>query len=388
MITWQTREITAILNKQPNALSSSVNSASAFINLAALSANFEKIKSWAPKSKIMAVCKANGYGHGLVEVAKTLKKADAFGVARIQEAYALRQGGINQPIVLLEGFFEAADLPQLVSKNIETVIHCEEQLLALEESNLSAPLKVWLKIDTGMSRVGILPEQVTQFYQRLKANPNVASNITLMSHFACADDLSCDMTTQQLSLFESIEQSYPAPSSLANSAAIINYPSTHKDVIRPGLILYGATPTIEHDKNLDLRPVMTLKSRLIAIKKIHAGSTVGYGATWKSKHETIIGIVAIGYGDGYPRHAKTGTPVLVNGRRVPLVGRVSMDMITVDLGTKAEDKNGDEAVLWGEDLPVEEIARNAETIAYELLCGLTARVKLVYFTRKESKENP
>ncbi len=327
----------------------------------------------------MAICKANGYGHGLVEVAKTLTTADAFGVARIQEAYALRQGGINHPIVLLEGFFEEADLPKLVTDKIETVIHCEEQLIAIEESNLAAPLKVWLKIDTGMSRVGILPEQVAQFYQRLKASPNVASNITLMSHFACADDLSSDMTAHQLDLFHRIEQAYPAPSSLANSAAIINYPSTHKDVIRPGLILYGATPSIEHDKSLGLKPVMTLKSRLIAVKKIHAQSTVGYGATWKSKHDTIIGIVAIGYGDGYPRHAKTGTPVLVNGRRVPLIGRVSMDMLTVDLGAKAEERNGDEVILWGDDLPVEEIALNAETIAYELLCGLTARVKLTYF---------
>ncbi|WP_217434840.1 alanine racemase [Marinifaba aquimaris] len=366
-------------------LNNIVNQATAEISLSALSHNLLQVKKLAPHSKVLAVCKANGYGHGLVEAATHLHQADAFGVARIQEAYRLRSGGIVKPIVLLEGFFEAEDLPHLVASNIETVVHCEEQLSALEQAQLSAPIQVWLKIDTGMGRVGIAPEQSEQYLKRLKQCSNVKNNIILMTHFACADDTQSDMTLTQLNCFEQLknhligQDKHSTDASLANSAGILNYPQAHQDWVRPGILLYGASPQLDaKHAEQNFKPAMRLKSRLIAVKTIKANSFVGYGATWQATENTTIGIVAIGYGDGYPRHAKNGTPVYINGRIVPMVGRVSMDMITVDLGEASQDKNGDEVILWGPENPVETVAAMADTIPYELLCGLTSRVDLSY----------
>lgn len=360
--------------------------ATAVIDCQALVENFNTIKKLAPNTKMLAVLKANGYGHGLERIAKALPEADAFGVARIDEALALRAAGIIQPIVLLEGFFSADELPILAVNDLQSIVHNEEQLQAISATTLSRPLKVWLKIDTGMHRLGINPSEFDYFYQALNHCKNVQKPLVLMSHLSSADDLDEQATKQQLALFEQLTSTLDEDKSLANSAAVYAWPNTHYDWIRPGLMLYGVSPMPFVGKNstakvlknssAEIKPVMTLQSSLIAVRKLSAGEKVGYGGTWLSEHDTTIGVVAIGYGDGYPRHAINGTPILINGRRVPLVGRVSMDMITVDLGINATDCVGDLAILWGTGLPVEEIAQWATTIPYELLCNITRRVRI------------
>ncbi len=352
--------------------------ATADIDLNALRNNFTTIKAITPEAKILAVLKANAYGHGLVRIAKALCEADAFGVARIDEALELRDGGIIKPIVLLEGFFDPLDLPIIAVNNFQTVIHNIEQLQAIEQVTLAEPIHVWLKIDTGMHRLGINPKQFSEFYQRLTASKNVHSHIRLMSHLGCADLLASPQTSQQIELFEQLTAGYSAEKSMANSAAILAWPQSHYQWVRPGLILYGV-PALKPEQQrttYPLDPVMTLHSSLIAIRDIKAGDSVGYGAAWTTPQDTRIGVIAIGYGDGYPRHAKNGCPVLINGRLVPLIGRVSMDMITVDLGENADDKVGDYVELWGKNLPVSSIAKHSETIPYELLCNITRRVKI------------
>lgn len=347
------------------------------IDRSALVTNYNAIKSMAPNAKIMAVLKANAYGHGLVRIAKWLPQADAFGVARIDEALELRAGGVVKPIVLLEGFFNEHDIEIIAANNFQTIIHNQEQLVALEQCQINEPIQVWLKIDTGMHRLGINPEQFNDFYQRLQQCPNVQNNIKLMSHLACADDLKSEKTDQQLRLFNQLTSHLSGEKTLANSAALCAWPDTHFQWVRPGLMMYGVSP-LEQQQHLSvtLQPVMTLHSSLISVRDINKGDTLGYGATWQAPQNTRIGVVAIGYGDGYPRHAQHGTPVLVNGRKVPLVGRVSMDMITVDLGAQANDKVGDSVELWGKHLSVVEIAESATTIPYELLCNITRRVKI------------
>lgn len=355
----------------------SIHTATAVIHLQALANNYRVIKAYAPNSKVLAVLKANAYGHGLERIAQALPQADAFGVARISEAIALRKAGISQPIVLLEGFFSVDELDLLSEYNLETIIHNQEQLQAIIQTTFNTPIKVWLKIDTGMHRLGITPDEFETFYKTLKQSNNVQDSLILMSHLGCADNVKDKTTESQLSLFEKL---IPTDSecSLANSAAICAWPSTHYGWVRPGLMLYGVSPMIElGNEQQVLQPVMTLKSSIISTRKIAKGESVGYGSTWNSNESTHIAVIAIGYGDGYPRHAENGTPVYVNGRIVPLIGRVSMDMITVDLGTNAIDKVGDEAILWGADLPIEEVAKYATTIPYELLCNISRRVHIV-----------
>jgi alanine racemase len=366
-----------------------LTTATAVINLSALKHNLAQIKALAPTAKVLAVLKANGYGHGLERIAQALfseqsedskngdssVKADAIAVARIDEALALRSAGITQPIVLLEGFFNSKDLAILAANNLQTVIHNQQQLDAILSAKLSSPLKVWLKIDTGMHRLGIAPKEFSLFYQKLTTSNNVQKGIILMSHLGCADDKASESTVAQISLFESITQGYEEERTLANSAGICAWPTSHYEWIRPGLLLYGISP-LPFEKVVKIQPVMTLKSSLIAVRGLAAGESVGYGNAWQSKEKTLIGVVAIGYGDGYPRHAENGTPVLVNGRRVPLIGRVSMDMITVDLGINAKEQVGDVVTLWGEQLSVAEIAQCATTIPYELLCNITRRVQI------------
>ncbi|WP_189378573.1 alanine racemase [Thalassotalea profundi] len=353
-----------------------MTTATATIDLSALVDNFTKIKSLAPESKVLAVLKANAYGHGLERIARSLPQADAFGVARIDEALALRADGIVKPIVLLEGFFEPQNLPVLAVNNLQTIVHNEQQLNAICNAQLDRPLKVWLKIDTGMHRLGIDARDFPRYYQQLSQSKNIQQPIILMSHLGCADDNNNADTDNQVRLFEQTIAGTNNECSLANSAAIINYPESHYQWIRPGLLLYGVSPLPEENETITVNPVMTLQSSVIAIRHISAGETVGYGATWKSDKATKIGVIAIGYGDGYPRHAENGTPILLNGRRVPLVGRVSMDMITVELGINSMDKVGDVATLWGNGLAVEEIARYSTTIPYELLCNITRRVQM------------
>lgn len=359
-----------------------MKAATAFINLEALEHNLEQIKRQAPTSKVMAVVKANSYGHGLRHIAKYANGADAFGVARIEEALQLRAVGVVKPILLLEGFYSAGDLPVLVTNNIQTVVHCEEQLAALEGAELETPVVVWLKIDSGMHRLGVRPEQYAEFISRLKACDNVAKPLRYMSHFGCADELDKSTTNEQTALFLSLTQGCEGERSLAASAGLLAWPESHLDWVRPGIIMYGVSPF--NDKTalqMGYHPVMTLKSHLIAVRDVKAGESVGYGGTWTCEQDTKVGVIAIGYGDGYPRTAPNGTPVLVNGRRVPMAGRVSMDMLTVNLGPDAADRVGDEAILWGNDLPVEEVARHIGTIAYELVTKLTSRVEMEYLSR-------
>ncbi|MGF1726322.1 alanine racemase [Photobacterium nomapromontoriensis] len=358
-----------------------MKAATAYINTQALTHNLNQIRAQAPDSKILAVVKANGYGHGLSWVASSLPDVDGFGVARIEEALTLRAGGLVKPILLLEGFYGAADLPVLVTNNIHTVVHSIEQLEALEQAELDGPVVVWLKIDTGMHRLGVRPEQYAEFVSRLHHCKNVAKPLRYMSHFGCADELSSEVTNHQVSTFLSLTQGCSGERSLAASAGILAWPDSHMEWIRPGIIMYGVSPFVEEEHSaaaFALQPVMTLTSSLIAVRDVKQGESVGYGGIWTSQRDTKIGVIAIGYGDGYPRTAPNGTPVLVNGRIVPMAGRVSMDMLTVDLGPDTTDKVGDEVVLWGQGLPAEIVAEHIGTIAYELVTKLTSRVAMAY----------
>ena len=355
-----------------------ITTATAVIDCQALTDNYATIKKLAPQSKVLAVLKANGYGHGMATIAKALPQADAFGVARIDEALSLRAEGITKPIVLLEGFFTPAEINILAVNNLQTIVHNQAQLDAICQAKLDEPLKVWLKIDTGMHRLGIDPEQFQHFYQTLSQHPNVQQPIVLMSHLGCADDIDNAITAKQIDDFNQLTIGLDEERSMANSAGICAWPDSHYQWLRPGLMLYGVSPMLKQSaEQLAIKPVMTLKASVIAIRTVKAGEAVGYGAAWRAEQDTKVGVIAIGYGDGYPRHAGNGTPVLLNGRRVPLVGRVSMDMLAVDLGTNSTDKLGDIATLWGEGLPVEEIAEHAGTIPYELLCNITRRVQMI-----------
>lgn len=356
-----------------------MKAATACIDLDALKHNLQRVKQQAPNSKIMAVVKANGYGHGLRHVAKHALGADAFGVARIEEALQLRASGVVKPILLLEGFYSPMDLAVLVTNNIQTVVHCEEQLVALEQAQLDVPVNVWLKIDSGMHRLGVRPEQYPNFLERLQACKNVVKPLRYMSHFGCADELDKSTTSEQIELFLAMTKGHEGERSLAASAGLLAWKHSQLEWVRPGIIMYGVSPFDDNSAQaLGYQPVMTLKSHLIAVRDVKAGESVGYGATWTSLRDTKVGVIAIGYGDGYPRTAPNGTPVVVNGRKVPIAGRVSMDMLTVDLGPQACDKVGDEVILWGKELPAEEVASHIGTIAYELVTKLTSRVEMSY----------
>jgi alanine racemase len=357
-----------------------MKAATAYIDTDALQSNLKKVQQVAPNSKILAVVKANAYGHGLDQIAATAtNSADSFGVARIEEALQLRAGGIVKPILLLEGFYSERDLPILVTNNIQTAVHCVEQLEALEKMTLENPVVVWLKIDSGMHRLGVNSDQYDEFVERLKRCENVAKPLRYMSHFACADELDSQITADQLDRFSCLTAECRGERSIAASAALLTLPTTHFDWVRPGIILYGVSPFANKSaQEMGFTPVMTLKSHLIAVREVKAGERVGYGGIWQTERDTKVGVIAIGYGDGYPRMAPNNTPVLVNGRKVPLSGRVSMDMLTVDLGPDATDQVGDEATLWGQGLPAEEVAEHVGTIAYELVTKLTSRVAMAY----------
>jgi alanine racemase len=325
----------------------------------------------------MAAIKANGYGHGLERVARTLCDADALGVACVEEAVSLREAGITTPITLLEGFFHADELPLICRHNLDLVIHQVQQIDLLQDHVPQKPLKVWLKVDSGMHRLGVPAAEAEALWQRLSNISNIEV-FGLMTHLANADDLSDATTGKQLALFNESCSKLPGARTIANSAGLLGWPQSHAEWNRPGISLYGVSPFIAgRGDQHGLRPVMTLRSELIAISQLQAGDAIGYGGSWRCPEDMPVGVVAVGYGDGYPRHAESGTPILLNGKRVPLVGRVSMDMISVDLREQPEAKIGDEVVLWGEGLPVEEVAAYASTIPYELLCGVTGRVRFV-----------
>lgn len=345
------------------------------LDLGALRHNLGVARALAPNSQLMAVVKANGYGHGAVTVARQLDAlADALAVACIEEAVELRDAGVKAPILLLEGVFEARELGTVAQSGFWITIDNEWQLRWLEEAVLPRPIGCWLKMDTGMHRLGISPQRVREFYQRLQASDNVLGEPVIYTHFACADQLDSDQTRQQLALFERSCTGLPGPRSAANSAGLLGWPQSHHDWVRPGYMLYGNSPFSQaHPNTESLQPVMTLSSAVISIREVAAGEAVGYGATWIAPRPSRIATVTIGYGDGYPRGAPNGTPVLVNGQRASLAGRVSMDMITVDVTALPQVQLGDEVVLWGKGLPVDEVARRVGTIGYELTTRMPMR---------------
>lgn len=351
---------------------------SMLVDLDALKNNLKCVQAFAPGRAIIAMVKANAYGHGLVRVAQALDRAHAFGVASLEEGICLREAGIKKPIVLMEGLFSTEEVPEAAKYDFTLVIHHEPHLEMLESNQpTNHEFKVWLKINTGMHRLGIHPDEVKKIYQRLNRLSYVIQPIGLMTHFAEADHINHSATQAQIDLFKQLVVEFPGPQSLSNSAAIIAWPNAHGDWVRPGLMLYGASPfSGKHGKDHGLHPVMTLKSKIIALTKIKKGGKVGYGGTWVAPEDMLVGVVGVGYGDGYPQFAENGTPVLVNQKKCSLIGRVSMDMLTVDLRKQPNAKVGDPVVLWGEGLPVEWIAEHSKTSAYEILTRMTPRPKI------------
>lgn len=349
------------------------------IDTAALSHNLGVARAAAPRSKALAVIKANGYGHGLLRVARALRGADGFAVLTLDEGAELRAQGYTHPIVLLEGFFSPDELPEIARLRLRPVIHRTDQVEILARARLENRLDVLLKVDTGMHRLGLPPPRVAETLARLVELSQVAG-VTLMSHFACADDPAVGVA-EQLACFQAM---FPAPAgqgrhpvTLANSAALLRYPETHADWVRPGIMLYGASPFPgQTGSDLGLLAAMHLESQLIAVRRVRKGEGLGYGFTYVAERDIQVGIVACGYADGYPRHAPTGTPVLVGGQLARTLGRVSMDMLCVDLSSVPAAHVGSPVVLWGVGLPVEHVAAAAGTIAYELLTALAPRVRV------------
>jgi alanine racemase len=348
----------------------------AIVDAAALRHNLARVRAVAPGARVMAVIKANAYGHGLVPVAKALAASDGFAVARLEEGLALRAAGLTNPILLLEGAFSAEQLAAAAAQRLELMVHSVEQLELLEGRAGSQLLQAWIKLDSGMNRLGFRAEQFAAAYARLRRVRNVAPDPTLVTHLASADDPDDPKTDEQLRVFSAATDGLPGARSIANSAALLARPDARGGWLRPGLMLYGLSPFPNGTgADLDLRPVMTLRTEIIAVKEVRAGETVGYGGTWRAGRPTRMAVVAAGYGDGYPRSLPCGAPVLVNGRRAPLIGRVSMDMLSVDVTELDDVASGDPVVLWGAaGLPVEEVAALAGTIPYELVCGVSQRV--------------
>jgi alanine racemase len=341
------------------------------IDLSALEHNL-RVARRATGARIMAVIKAAAYGHGLLRTADALRAADGFALLDVNEAVTLREAGFRQTLLLLEGFFTPDDLALAAEYDLAGVIHSPQQIAMLDAYPRRGNLQVWLKINSGMNRLGFAPQDIPAVLEKLKVHPAVRE-ITLMTHLASADDAAG--VDVQLELFNALAAPYHMARSLANSAALLRYPATHADWVRPGIMLYGASPFPEISaQQLGLRPVMTLHSKIISVRELKAGECVGYSGLFCAESPMRIGTVACGYADGYPRHAQTGTPVLVAGRRTRTLGRVSMDMLCVDLSPLSDAELGSGVTLWGEGLPVEEVASAAGTISYELLCALAPRV--------------
>jgi alanine racemase len=345
------------------------------INLAALRANLALVRAKAPGTQVLAVVKANAYGHGLARVLPALEDADGLALVESDAAIDLRERHYTRRILLLEGFFAERELPELAQRRLATAVHHMDQVRMLELAQLARPIEVFVKVNTGMNRLGFRPDDVAGVCLRLTSTPSVAA-LRLMTHFARADE--DDGIKEPLAVFEEACKGLPYPRSLANSAGIARFPEVGGDFVRPGIMLYGATP-FQYDsaESLGLRPVMTLRSELIGVQELKANDSVGYGASYTASRPHRVGIIACGYADGYPRHAPNGTPVLVCGRKVRLAGRPSMDMLTVDLTDVPEARVGSPVVLWGEGLPVDDVAASASTVGYELLCAVAPRVPLV-----------
>jgi alanine racemase len=348
----------------------------ATINAAALAHNLALARRHAGPAKIWAVLKANAYGHGLLRAARALDGADGIAVLDFSEALRLREAGIAKPILMLEGFFGAADIELLAKHRLTPVIHNLEQVELLEKTRFEGVLPVYLKVNSGMNRLGFTVDNVRLAWNALDAHAGVDS-VTLMTHFADADGEAG--VAAQLQWFRELTQPFDAPCSLANSAALLRYADqTRAEWVRPGIMLYGCSPFgFKSAAEIGLEPAMTLSSEIIAVQHLQSGEWIGYGQTYQATQEMTIGVIACGYADGYPRHAPTGTPVLVAGRRAPTVGRVSMDMMCVDISDIPEAYVGTPATLWGEGLSCDEVATSAGTVSYELLCALAPRVPVL-----------
>jgi alanine racemase len=344
--------------------------------------NLARARACAPGAKVWGVLKANGYGHGLERAMRGLAAADGLALIEPDNAVRLRQLGWTKPILLLEGWFDAADLGMMAEHSVNGTVHCVEQLAMLEAARPARTIDVHLKMNTGMNRLGFKPEEFAAAHARLRAIPHVGE-ITLMTHFANADDSAHPRLPirEQIRRFRSGADSLPGQRSLSNSAGVFLMDELgaelQSDWIRPGIMLYGGTPGGKSAAALGLLPTMTLSSELIAVQQIAAGDCVGYGSRFQAEGPMTIGVVACGYADGYPRHAPQDTPVLVDGVRTRLVGRVSMDMLTVDLSNLPDARVGSKVVLWGEGMPIDEVAEAAGTIGYELMCALAPRVRVV-----------
>ncbi len=340
------------------------------IDSTALRHNLSVAKRRAPRSRVWAVVKANAYGHGLARAARALSAADGLALIELEAALELREAGEKRPILLMQGFYSPEEIDLITANALTTVVHDAEQLAMLEKAPASAKISAYLKLNTGMNRLGFAAGDLESALGRLG---RCAGEITLMTHFADADGKRG--VQWQVERFQTMSAGLNFPRSLANSAAILRYPEAHADWNRPGIMLYGCSPfSDEGAETLGLRPVMTLSSELIAVRELLAGDSVGYGCTFTASEPTRIGIVACGYADGYPRHAPTGTPILVCGTRTRTVGRVAMDMLIADLAAIPEAKVGSPVTLWGEGLSADEVAASAGTVSYELLCALSPRV--------------
>jgi len=347
----------------------------ATIDNAALKRNLGVVRRHARRSRVLAVIKANAYGHGLMRVAAALAGADGFALLELEEAVRLREAGFRQRIVLLEGFFDPGDLAVLLRHRLDTVVHSMEQVAALDGLPGGAKLEVLLKVNTGMNRLGFAPSEYPRVLERLQRNPGVGT-ITLATHFADADG--ARGVDWQLERLRRLPGFGSLPCSLANSAAILRFPETHCDWVRPGIMLYGCSPFPESSGGeAGLQPAMTLESSIIAVQELEAGEAVGYGCAFRAERRMRVGVVACGYADGYPRHAPTGTPISVAGRMTRTLGRVSMDMLCADLGPVPEAGAGARVVLWGDGVPVERVAEAAGTVGYQLLCAVAPRVRIV-----------
>lgn len=344
------------------------------IDLEALAHNLGVVRNYAGDSQVACVIKADAYGHGIQRVSRALSAADLFAVATPDEARLVREAGWAGRLLMLEGFSDREDLALARALGLELVVHQPEQLAALQELGFESLKRIWLKLDTGMHRLGFPAEDAPVLLEAVR-NIRGAGDPWLMTHFACADEADNPMTAAQISRFDQATDGLGLRQSLANSAAILNFRESCRECVRPGIMLYGISPingSIGEDHGL--RPAMTLSCELIAINACREGDRVGYGAAYVCPRDMRIGVAAIGYGDGYPRQLENGTPVLVNGRRAQLAGRVSMDLITIDLSGHDDARTGDEVMLWGPGLPVEEVAAAAGAIPYELVCGVTGRV--------------
>ena len=344
------------------------------IDLSALEHNLQVARR-ATSARIMAVIKAAAYGHGLLRAAEALRAADGFALLDVHEAVCLREAGYRQTLLLLEGCFTPDDLALAAKYDLACVIHNPQQLAMLDACPRRGELQVWLKINSGMNRLGFAPRDVPAALEKLGGHPSLR-DITLMTHFATADE--AEGIAAQLEVFNALDTPARMARSLANSAALLRYPETHGEWVRPGIMLYGASPFADVSaRQLGLRPAMTLHSEIIAVRELKAGERIGYGGTFCAEAPMRVGTVACGYADGYPRHAPSGTPVLVEGQRTRTLGRVSMDMLVADLSALPDAGVGSAVILFGVGLPVEEVARAAGTISYELLCALAARVRVV-----------